>query len=43
MHAARGGNLNKIMLLVDKGKDVNIQDWVWVYIYTLMIRMDPQH
>ena len=43
MDAAREGDLNKIMLMVDKGIDVNIQNKVWVYIYTLMIRLEGQH
>ena len=34
MDAVEEGDLNKIMLLVDKGIDVDIQTKVWIYIYT---------
>ena len=34
MHAAREGDLNKVMHLVDQGIDVNVLDKVRVYVYT---------
>ena len=37
------GHLDIVKYLHDAGADVIIQDWVWIYIYTLMISMETQH
>ena len=36
------GDLDRVMHLLNEGMDVNIQNKVWVYMYTLINRMEGQ-